>query len=232
MLPSGLVACRESLFTGFVRLTPPWPSRRIGRSTPQQWPRGNLEIANANRLRACSTHDPSADDDFLRPNRFLPMRNECSIGRTDQLLLAFTQRLCTSPVIAEIAQRLVEAGQAMSSRTRSAARAVASSSRLGPCVSRRRPIEDARSPHRCNMVKRLNIPGGKAMRAQSKRQETDSPERTVRASISFPEQQYQFLERIAEENKVSLAWVVRDAIDNYLKSKWPLLPQGASTKDT
>lgn len=81
------------------------------------------------------------------------------------------------------------------------------------------------------MVKRLNICGGKAMRAQSKRQETDGPERTVRASISFPEQQYQFLEKIAEENKVSLAWVVRDAIDSYLKSKWPLLPQGANAKD-
>lgn len=69
------------------------------------------------------------------------------------------------------------------------------------------------------------------MRAQSRRQETDGPERTVRASISFPEQQYQFLEKIAEENKVSLAWVVRDAIDSYLKSKWPLLPQGVNAKD-
>lgn len=69
------------------------------------------------------------------------------------------------------------------------------------------------------------------MRAQSKRQEMEGTERTVRASISFPEQQYLFLEKIAEENKVSLAWVVRDAIDSYLKSKWPLLPQGANAKD-
>lgn len=69
------------------------------------------------------------------------------------------------------------------------------------------------------------------MRAQSKRQETDAPERSVRASISFSEQQYQFLQRIAADNKVSLAWVVRDAIDGYLKSKWPLLPQGANAKD-
>ena len=69
------------------------------------------------------------------------------------------------------------------------------------------------------------------MRAQSKRQETDAPERTVRASISFPEQQYQVLEKIAAENKVSLAWVVRDAIDIYLKSKWPLLTQGCDAKD-
>ena len=69
------------------------------------------------------------------------------------------------------------------------------------------------------------------MRTQSKRQESDAPERSVRASISFPEHQYEVLEKIAAENKVSLAWVVRDAIDGYLRSKWPLLPQGANAKD-
>ncbi len=53
-------------------------------------------------------------------------------------------------------------------------------------------------------------------------------ERTVRASISFPEQQYDVLERIAAENRVSLAWVVRDAIDCYLKTKWPLLTSGSA----
>ena len=68
------------------------------------------------------------------------------------------------------------------------------------------------------------------MRGQSKRQDNGALERTVRASISFPEEQYLVLERIATENKVSLAWVVRDAIDGYLKSKWPLLPQGADIK--
>lgn len=69
------------------------------------------------------------------------------------------------------------------------------------------------------------------MQNPSKRHDSGAHERTVRASISFPEQQYQVLEKIAAENKVSLAWVVRDAIDGYLKSKWPLLPQGADTKD-
>lgn len=68
------------------------------------------------------------------------------------------------------------------------------------------------------------------MRGQSKRQNNGALERTVRASISFPEEQYLVLEKIAAENKVSLAWVVRDAIDGYLKSKWPLLPQAATTK--
>lgn len=69
------------------------------------------------------------------------------------------------------------------------------------------------------------------MRTHAKRHDRGAHERTVRASISFPEEQYQVLEKIATENKVSLAWVVRDAIDSYLKSKWPLLPQGADSAD-
>ena len=60
------------------------------------------------------------------------------------------------------------------------------------------------------------------MSIQAKRHDNGVHERTIRASISFPEEQYQVLERIATENKVSLAWVVRDAVDGYLKSKWPL----------
>ena len=82
------------------------------------------------------------------------------------------------------------------------------------------------------MVKRLSNCGKNAMRAPSKHHDSGKQhERTVRASISFPEQQYQVLEQIAAENKVSLAWVVRDAIDGYLKSRWPLLPQGADAED-
>lgn len=34
------------------------------------------------------------------------------------------------------------------------------------------------------------------------------------------------LEKIAAEHRVSLAWVVRDAVDGYLKARWPLLMQG------
>jgi hypothetical protein len=72
---------------------------------------------------------------------------------------------------------------------------------------------------------------GISVRAQAKRNEGGAHERSVRASISFPEEQYQVLEKIAAENKVSLAWVVRDAIDGYLKSRWPLLPQGTDAED-
>ena len=69
------------------------------------------------------------------------------------------------------------------------------------------------------------------MSIQAKRHDSGVHERTIRASISFPEEQYQIMERIAAENKVSLAWVVRDAIDGYLKSRWPLLQQGTNSQD-
>lgn len=56
-------------------------------------------------------------------------------------------------------------------------------------------------------------------------------ERTVRASISFPEEQYSVLEKIAAEHRVSLAWVVRDAVDGYLKARWPLLAQNRKPEE-
>lgn len=40
--------------------------------------------------------------------------------------------------------------------------------------------------------------------------------KTVRASVSFPAIDYIELERIAAKKRVSLAWVVRDAVDQYL----------------
>ena len=48
---------------------------------------------------------------------------------------------------------------------------------------------------------------------------------TVRASISFPPGIYETLERIAREKKVSLAWVVREATEQYIADKWPLFPR-------
>lgn len=48
-------------------------------------------------------------------------------------------------------------------------------------------------------------------------------ESTVRASVSFPEDQYAELERIAYSQRVSLAWVVREAVQSYLATRWPLL---------
>ncbi len=39
---------------------------------------------------------------------------------------------------------------------------------------------------------------------------------SVRASISFPPDIYEVLEQLAKEKKVSLAWVVRDAVERYV----------------
>lgn len=44
----------------------------------------------------------------------------------------------------------------------------------------------------------------------------------IRASISFPPDVYKTLEDIAQQKKVSMAWVVREAVDMYLSDKWPL----------
>jgi predicted DNA-binding ribbon-helix-helix protein len=41
----------------------------------------------------------------------------------------------------------------------------------------------------------------------------------VRLSVSVPSMDYSELEIIASRQKVSVAWVIRDAIDNYLKSR-------------
>ena len=55
---------------------------------------------------------------------------------------------------------------------------------------------------------------GKKMKAQSSA--------AVRATISFPPEVYENLELIAKQKKVSLAWVVREATEQYLAEKWPL----------
>ena len=39
---------------------------------------------------------------------------------------------------------------------------------------------------------------------------------SVRASISFPPDIYDVLEQLARQKKVSLAWVVRDAVERYV----------------
>jgi predicted DNA-binding protein len=56
-------------------------------------------------------------------------------------------------------------------------------------------------------------PGGK-MKTESTAQ--------VRATLSFPPEVYDNLKVIAKQKKVSLAWVVREAAEQYLAEKWPL----------
>lgn len=53
----------------------------------------------------------------------------------------------------------------------------------------------------------------------------------VRASISFPADHYTQIEEIAHEKKVSVAWIVRDAVEQYLTDRWPLLEAPSEKRD-
>ena len=44
----------------------------------------------------------------------------------------------------------------------------------------------------------------------------------VRTSVSLSEEAYREVERIAEQKKVSVAWVVREAVEQYLNGLQPL----------
>jgi metal-responsive CopG/Arc/MetJ family transcriptional regulator len=61
---------------------------------------------------------------------------------------------------------------------------------------------------------------------RTKRKEKSTPSKdsdsSVRATISFPNDMYQTLEEIARQKKVSLAWVVREAAEQFIADKWPL----------
>jgi hypothetical protein len=58
--------------------------------------------------------------------------------------------------------------------------------------------------------------------AKRKDKRTSSARTSVRATISFPLELYQTLEEVAGQKKVSLAWVVREAVEQYIADKWPL----------
>ncbi|MCA8504784.1 ribbon-helix-helix domain-containing protein [Burkholderia multivorans] len=61
------------------------------------------------------------------------------------------------------------------------------------------------------------------MTATAKR--SPSAKEATRASVTFPADLYTELERIAEEKKVSVAWVVRDAVEKYVEAQYPLFPR-------
>jgi len=52
--------------------------------------------------------------------------------------------------------------------------------------------------------------------------------KTIRATISFPEIVYQSLGELANKKKVSLAWVIREAAETYLIEQ----KEGKNGKDT
>lgn len=46
--------------------------------------------------------------------------------------------------------------------------------------------------------------------------------KSVRTTVSIPADDYEELERLAEKNRVSVAWVVRHAVNKYLAAEAPL----------
>ena len=60
------------------------------------------------------------------------------------------------------------------------------------------------------------------MAIKSVRKKSKAPP-ALRASVSFPPDLYHTLEEIAGEKKVSVAWVIREAAEEYVTARWPLL---------
>jgi hypothetical protein len=54
------------------------------------------------------------------------------------------------------------------------------------------------------------------MKAKAKKVVDKPAKDIIRASISFPIEDYEKLEQAAESKRVSLAWVVREAVREYL----------------
>ncbi|MSR55906.1 MAG: CopG family transcriptional regulator [Gemmataceae bacterium] len=55
--------------------------------------------------------------------------------------------------------------------------------------------------------------------------------KSVRTTVSIPTDDYAELERIASGKKVSVAWVVRDAVERYLNAEAPLFRHGNRPAD-
>lgn len=65
------------------------------------------------------------------------------------------------------------------------------------------------------------------MVAKRGRKPTGKPPAT-RTSASLPPELYSTLQAIAKQKKVSVAWVIRDAVEKYIAEQWPLLEKGAT----
>jgi predicted transcriptional regulator len=49
--------------------------------------------------------------------------------------------------------------------------------------------------------------------------------KSARTTVSLPSEDYEELEKIAVKNRVSVAWVIREAVSHYLAEQVPLLRQ-------
>ena len=76
------------------------------------------------------------------------------------------------------------------------------------------------SPLWCKVV-HLNSESVGMAKQQAPTPRAASP--TKRMSVTFPSDLHRTLEQIAAQQKVSVAWVVRDAAEKYVSDRWPLL---------
>ena len=49
-----------------------------------------------------------------------------------------------------------------------------------------------------------------------------SGDKTMRASVSLPQELYGELSLLAKRKKVSLAWIIREAAEEYIKNNYPI----------
>lgn len=60
--------------------------------------------------------------------------------------------------------------------------------------------------------------------------EEENSAEMVRTSISFSKDDYAMIQEVAKRKKVSLAWVVRDAVERYLEDETPIITKIAQDK--
>ena len=54
---------------------------------------------------------------------------------------------------------------------------------------------------------------------------TDEVPSTVRLSVTLPVEDYRELKRLSERNRVSVAWLVRNAVTEHLEAQAPLFAE-------
>lgn len=99
----------------------------------------------------------------------------------------------------------------------------AASSPLDPALPSKYGISDSASiasPPWCRVVQQRWK--GNCMPVKGNKRASTRRETSIRASVSFPRDVYGTLAEIAKGKRVSVAWVVREAAEQYIADKWPL----------
>jgi len=78
--------------------------------------------------------------------------------------------------------------------------------------------------HRCGVGWCISVQDVNTMQGPKKQPIVEKPSR--RLSVSFTADQYQHLSELARTNRVSVAWIVRRAIERLLRDDMPLLHVG------